>query len=118
LAVHDLGVFEGGQWYVLPSWRAIEPGGVATYTIHIGSGSSTLVRLTAANPSPSLSLQIVPKSVTPPGQAVLTVTDNEHGTPLPGKLYNIAITAVDSITRTTSVRLLVGGARVYLPVIE
>jgi len=36
---------------------------------------------------------------------------------LPGEWYVVPITATGGIVRTTSVRLLVGGARIYLPVV-
>ena len=76
------------------------------------------VSLTATNPSPDLTLELTPVEVSPPGQATLTVTDHHPGPTLtPGLWYTIPITATDSITRTTSVALLVGGARVRLPIV-
>ena len=101
-----------------PSSRAIDPGGVAAYTIGVGASSGFTISLVASSPSPSLTLQLVPTSVIPPGQATLTVTDSHTGpTLLPGLWYTVPITATDGVTQTTSVSLLVGGARLYLPLI-
>jgi len=101
-----------------PPSRAIDPGGVATYTISVGSSFTATTTLVAASPSPNLTLQLVPTSVIPPGQATLTVTDSHTGPALlPGLWYVVPITATDGVTQTTSVSLLVGGARLYLPVI-
>lgn len=105
---------------VVPPSRAIDPGGVATYTISVGSGDgfSGAISLVAASPSPSLTLHLAPTDVTPPGQATLTVTDTHPGPVLlPGLWYSIPITATDGVTQALSVRLLVGGARLYLPVV-
>jgi len=116
----DIGAFEYSVLKVTPASRAIDPGGVATYTVEVRSigGSATPVSLIASSPSPSLTLQLVPAQVVPPGQATLTVTDGHPGPVLlPGLWYDIPITATDGIILTTSVRLLVGGERIYLPLI-
>lgn len=102
----------------LPSAQAVDPGGVVTYTVNVGGGFFGSVTLTATSPSPDLTLELTPAQVTVPGQAALTVTDHHPGpTLLPGLWYAIPITATGSITRTASVNLLVGGARVRLPII-
>jgi hypothetical protein len=101
-----------------PSSRAIDPGGVATYTISVGASSGFTISLVASSPSSSLALQLAPTSVISSGQATLTITDS-HTDPalLPGLWYTVPITATDGVTQTTSVSLLVGGARLYLPLI-
>ncbi len=122
-ASYDIGAYEVGSSIYLtaisPS-RAIDPGDVVTYTISVGasSGFTDTVSLVASSPSPSLTLQLVPTSVIPPGQATLTITDSHTGPALlPGLWYTVPITATDGVTQTTSVSLLVGGARLYLPLI-
>lgn len=84
-------------------------------------GFSATVALVAASPSPSLTLtlSLAPTAVDPPGQATLTLTDTHPGpTLLPGLWYTVPITASGGgCTQTTSVGLLVGGARIYLPLI-
>jgi hypothetical protein len=81
-------------------------------------GFTHTVALTAASPSPSLTLSLTPTVVTAPGQATLAVTDTHVGALLPGLWYGVPITATGgTVTQTTSVGLLVGGARVYLPLI-
>jgi hypothetical protein len=105
---------------VTPTARVIDPGGVATYTIVVQSvgGSTAAVSLTTSTPSPSLTLQLMPAQVIPPGLAVLTATDMHTGTALlAGLHYDILITGTNDVTLTTHASLIVGGARVYLPLI-
>jgi hypothetical protein len=54
-----------------------------------------------------------------PNTVTLTVTDTHPiGPLLPGVAYSLPITATGgSVTKTLSVGLLVGGVRVYLPVV-
>jgi parallel beta-helix repeat protein len=120
----DVGAFEyqgyGFTLAAVPSLRLIAPGGVATYTLGVGSlgGFTETVSLLAASPSPSLTLGLAPSAVTPPGLATLTVTDT-HPESLPSGLwYTLPVTAsAGGLTQTTSVGLLVGGTQVYLPVV-
>lgn len=123
---HDIGAYEYHEDYgftltASPSAQHIAPGEIATYTLSIqpiGSFSAT-VDLVAASPSPSLTLSLTPAAVSPPGQSTLRVADTHPGpTLIPGLQYNLPVTATgDGITQTTSVSLLVGGARYYLPLI-
>jgi hypothetical protein len=100
-----------------PSKQAIGPGGVATYTVRLGGDFSGTVSLTATSPSPDLSLAWSQKEVTPPAQAVLVITDCHPGPILlPGLWVTIPITATGDVVQTTSVALLVGGTRSYLPI--
>ena len=120
----DIGAFEypyaGFILIAAPPSRAIAPGGVATYAIGVQpvGGFTTTVTLIAASPSPSLTLSLAPAAVTPSGQATLTITDTHTGsTLLPGLWYTVPITGTGGgFTQMTSVSLLVGGARFYLPV--
>jgi hypothetical protein len=123
-AAPDIGAFEyQGYGFTLdaaPSLRLIPPGGVATYTLSLGSlgGFAEAVSLAAASPSPSLTLSLVPNTVTPPGQATLTVTDTHPGTLPSGLWYTLPISASGGgVTQSTSVDLLVGGTQVYLPLV-
>jgi hypothetical protein len=116
----DIGAYEYSILKVTPTSRAIDPGGVATYTVEVRpiGGSASAVSLIASSPSPSLTLQLAPAQVIPPGQAILTLTDSHPGPTLPSGLwYVVPLTATDGVTQTTSVRLLVGGVWVYLPLI-
>ena len=120
----DIGAFEyEGYGFTLiadPSSRAIAPGGVATYTIGVQpvGGFSGTVGLVAASPSPSLALTLSPAAIAPGAVAALTLADAHAGTLLPGLWYSVAITGTGGgVTQTTSVGLLVGGTRVWLPVI-
>jgi hypothetical protein len=103
-----------------PASRAIDPGGVATYIIGVepSGGFSDTVYLDTSSPSPDLDVDLAPDSVTPPAQVALTVTDSHPGpTLLPGQWYNIPVTATNGVTQTTSADLLVGGVRLYLPMV-
>jgi len=123
-AAPDMGAFEyEGYGFILtasPPSCAIAPGGVGVYTIGVrpAGGFTSTVNLVSASPSPNLSLELVPTTVVPPGWATLTITDSHTGTLLPGVWYSVPITATfGEITQVTSVNLLVGGVRVYLPVV-
>ena len=121
-AAPDVGAFEyQGDGFTLtaaPSSRAIVPGGVATYTLSVqpvGSFTYT-VDLVATSPSAGLNLSLHPTALTPPDQATLTIADT--GSALPNRWYTVPITATGGgFTQTASVKLLVGGSRVYLPIV-
>lgn len=106
---------------VTPGTRAIQPGGIATYVLGLmaSSGFTDTITLTATSPSPSVMVGLGPAMIVPPGQVTLTLTDTHPaGTLLPGLWYSLPITATGGgIAQTTMVGLLVGGMRVYLPVI-
>jgi hypothetical protein len=120
----DIGAYEyQGYGFTLaaaPSTRVIPGGGVATYTLSVGSlgGFTETVSLLAPSPAPSLILDLAPDAITPPGQATLTVTDTHTGTLPSGLWYTLPITAsAGGLTQTASVGLLVGGVQIYLPLI-
>jgi len=121
----DIGAFEyqGGRFSlsVAPAMQITAPGGAVAYTVGVQSVAcfSATVALAAASPSPSLTVVLNPAALTPPGQATLSVTDSHPGaTLLPGVWYTVPITASGgSITQSTGVRLLVGGARIRLPIL-
>ena len=121
----DVGAYEyqgyGFTLTAVPLSRVIAPGGIATYTLAVrpvGSFSAT-VTLTVANPAPSLTLNLTPTVFVPPDQAMLTITDAHTGsTLLPGSWYTVSITGTGGgLTQMTGVGLLVGGTRIYLPLI-
>ena len=120
----DIGAFEyEGYGFTLttdPASRAVAPGGAATYIIGVQpvGGFSGTVGLVAASPSPSLALTLSPAAIAPGAVATLTITDAHAGTLLPGLWYTVPITGTGGgVTQTTSVGLLVGGTRVWLPVV-
>ena len=124
-AAPDIGAFEyegyGFTLRAVPSAHVVVPGQAAAYTLDlrpIGGFSATLT-LTATSPSPNITLQLNPATATLPGQATLTVTNSYAGTLAPGVWHTIPITATGGgVTQTASVGLLVGGARVYLPLVS
>lgn len=103
----------------LPALQAVDFGAVATYSLQVQpiGGSSAGVTLTTGTPPPNLSYQIIPTTVTPPGQATLIVTDS-HPKSADSLLANIEITATSSGgAQSKTVQLLVGPKKVYLPMI-
>lgn len=119
------GVAAAGSSYTFaatPAAIAIARGGTATYRIVVGkegSFGSTVMLSTGAVPA-GFSLQLTPSSITPPGEALLTITDNNApGPALPGTWYSFTINADGAgLSRSASLRLLVGGARVALPLVR
>lgn len=67
----------------------------------------------------TLNLNLSSGAVTPPGYAVLTITDTHSRSELvPGLWHTIPITITGGgITHSTCVSLLVGGTRTYLPLV-
>jgi hypothetical protein len=120
----DIGADEFiGEGFILrvsPTSQAIQPGGVAFYTILLEptGALATPVHLQVGDPSPDLLLSLGAEQATPPAQVTLTVTDT-HSAPLPAGLwYSLPITATSAtLTQTASVTLLVGGARLALPLV-
>jgi parallel beta-helix repeat protein len=118
----DIGAYEyqgaGFALAVSPPGQRVDPGGVAIYAIEVqpAGGFSEMVTVTAASPSPSLTLDLAPSIVAPPGQATLTITDSHSGTLLPGLWYAVPITGTGGrAMQTTVAGLLVGGTQVHLP---
>ncbi len=121
----DMGAFEyqgyGVALTAIPATQAIQPGDVTSYTLNIQSlgGYTDTVTLTSVSPPANLLLNLSPLSLSPSGQATLTVTSTHSPPLIPGLWYTLSITATGpSATETTSLSLLVGGSQVYLPLIE
>lgn len=118
----DIGRYEkeGFAVMIVPPRQVVNPGGIAHYTLSLHPPDLPYtVSLTATSPSPDLILQLEPKILSLSAQATLAVTDTHTGSSLlPGLWYNLTITGTDdSFSYTTIVGLLVGGRRLYLPVI-
>lgn len=115
------GQVQGFALKAAPPSQAIEAGSSATYllTLTVGGNFTSTVTLSAANSLPNLQLSLAPSSLIPPGQATLILTDTHPPGPLlPGLSHTLFVTATGGdITRITTVNLLVGGTRAYLPVI-
>ncbi len=124
----DLGALEhpdspgsGFTLDVTPANAAISPGDAVTCTVSlnpVGSFTETVTLTATASPS-DLLVSLSPASLVPPGRATLTLTDTHTGpTLLPGVQYTVLITATGGgLSQTTSVGLLVGGTRLYLPLL-
>jgi hypothetical protein len=120
-AAFDIGRYEAGfAMLPTPPTQVVEPGGTAHYALHLyPSDLPHTVTLTVASPSPSLTVTLDPAVVAPDAVGNLTVTDTHVGSVLvPGLRYTLPITGIGGgFTQTTNVNLLVGGGRVYLPLI-
>ncbi len=122
----DIGAYEiqGAEGFTLsaePGFQAIWPGERAVYEIGVqASGSFSRTVALGYSPLPAELLAGLSSSSLQPGQtATLTITDTRSGTLLPGLNYTIAITATSEIlAQYSQVRLLVGGARLFLPLIR
>ena len=105
-----------------PSARAIDPGGSTSYRLQsaVRGYWTGPVTITSSSPSPSVTIGLngsIAAAVMPvPGSITLIVTDT-HPIGSPAIWYSIPITATGGgVTQVTQAGLLVGGARVYLPV--
>ncbi|MCG3212660.1 MAG: hypothetical protein FOGNACKC_06335 [Anaerolineae bacterium] len=115
----DSGQVVGFGLAVTPTGQAIAPGGSTPFTLTVSYNGnfSQPVALSAAV-SPALSLQLKPSGVSTTSSAVVTLTDTHSGQLLPGVWHTLWLTATGGgLTQTAQAWLLVGGSRVYLPVV-
>jgi len=114
----DIGAYEGN--FVVsasPSFQSIEPGETASYRLFVqcvGEFASP-VALEAVSPDPRFELTLDPTEVTPDGEVTLTVVDTGGES---GGYYDVPITVTGGgSAQEASVRLLVGGSEIYLPLV-
>jgi hypothetical protein len=119
-AAIDIGRYEAGFSIVpTPVSQAIEAGGMAYYALSLYPPDlSHAVTLTLSTPPPGLSYALSSGVLTPGSIVTLTVTHD--GSPAgQGVWHTISVTGDGGeFTRTTDVSVLVGGARVYLPLVS
>lgn len=118
----DSGQVLGFTLAAQPATQAIEAGQAATYRITLAAAASFSAPVTVAAgiPDPSLIVSPLVTLFDPPaGEFTLVVTDTHPTGPLlPGQWYTLPLTATGGgFTRTVNVRLLVGGAKIYLPLV-
>ncbi len=102
-----------------PSARPIDPGGSTSYQLQTAVRGywANPVTVTVSSPSPSVTIGLSGSIAAVPGSITLLVTDT-HPIGSPAIWYTIPITATgSSVTRYASVSVLIGGQRVYLPVV-
>jgi hypothetical protein len=121
----DLGAVEsqssGFTLSAEPVFQAIAPGESAVYTIRLqaSTGIDEPVILEHSPAPPGLQVSLSPASLQPGGTAKLVLTDTHAGEVLPGILHAVSVTGASSgQVDTVEVRLLVGGARLFLPTIN
>jgi hypothetical protein len=118
----DIGRYEAGFALLATPWmRGVLPGGVAHYTVRLHpSDLPFAVTLSTSSPSPDLTLSIQPAVIERDDLAILNVAD-AHPEPVPstGLLYTLPLVGTGGgFERSISLRLLVGGPRVYLPLVS
>jgi hypothetical protein len=101
----------------VPPAQRIETGGTVQYAIDVyPSDVPFSVNLAVINPSPSLSTTLSTQTLTPLQPVTLTVT---HDGTLGTQVYVLSITGMGAgFTQSSEVTLLVGGTRLYLPIIN
>lgn len=115
----DSGQVEGFGLAMTPASQAIEPGQSTAFTVSVSYNGNfnQPVTLTAAV-SPSLPQQLKPGSLTAGGLSLLVLTDTHTNPLLPGIWHTLWVTATGGgLTHTAQATLLVGGSRVFLPVV-
>jgi hypothetical protein len=103
-----------------PPARAIDPGGSTSYQLAaaIHGYWSGPVTVTVSSPSPSVTIGLSGSSVPVPGSITLLVTDTHPGGS-PAIWYSIPITATGGgVTHVLQAGLLIGGPKVYLPLVR
>jgi hypothetical protein len=118
---YDLGRYEWGFALLpTPTVQYIYSGGIARYILRLDPPDLPYgVTLTLTNQLPQLDISLSSATLTADEAVTLTVSDS-HIEPeiLPALAFTIPITAAGGdFEETTSVRLFVGGARVYHPII-
>ncbi len=120
-AAFDIGRYENSFALVAtPPARAINPGGVARYTIELSPPDTPYpVTLSVVNPSTDLILHLAPTTLSASTPATLIVTDTHGGSSLtPGLWYDIPVVGSgNGCQYTQTVHLLVGGFRQYHPLV-
>ncbi len=103
-----------------PGARAIDPGATTKYQLALAVRGywSDMVTVAASSPSPSIAVGLSASIMNVPGAVTLVVTDT-HPIGSPAIWYNIPITATGgSLAHYASVGVLIGGQKVYLPLVE
>jgi hypothetical protein len=117
-AALDIGRYEAGyRLEAEPAAQRIEAGGTAQYTLSLFPADIPFTAdLSVINPPSNLTVTLSTTTLAPSEPVTLTVThDGSAGT----QVYTLDITSTGGgFTRTVKVELLVGGIRVYLPVIR
>ena len=116
----DIGRYEYGFLLLHePNSAATMPGGKVTYELHLyPSDLPYPVTVSANSPSPYLSIDIAPTDIAGAEVALLTVTDNHSGALPLGEWFQITVSGEgNGFRNTTELGLLVGGTRLFFPVV-
>jgi hypothetical protein len=104
-----------------PSFQSVETGATGVYQLHLQptGGFTESITLSAHNSYPDLDVDLDRTSLTPPGQANLTLTDlHTDGSLSSGITYRVDVVASGGgSTRSIQVHLLVNSQESYLPLV-
>lgn len=101
-----------------PVLQMINPGETTTVMVDIQPTSGFTHTIAVTNPSPSSDLTVDPPStpLNPPGQIMLSLTDNHPVSYSSGQMYTVPVTAAGGgVTRHTNIYVLVNGKQAFLP---
>jgi hypothetical protein len=101
---------------ISPPAQALPPGSSATYRVLVGREGtySGTVTLSASGDPGSITTQIAPTTITPPGEATLTVTSVGS----PGVWHTVTVQASDGTDDLTDQTIIIfGGPRLFLPIV-
>jgi hypothetical protein len=98
---------------------AVAAGETATYTLSVDgvSGPVSLTVGAPSGPAPLPEVTLASGTLTAPGETTLTIRDlHEPGPLVPGAAYDVTVTATSGEqSKALTLRLIVGGARAFLP---
>jgi hypothetical protein len=117
-AAYDIGRYEAGYTLLAnPASQAIEPGGAAVYMLSLFPTDLPYpVNLSVVSPSPHLTVTLSSSTLTPSGSITLTAQQDGN---LETQVYTIHVNSSGGgFSQDTPLQLLVGGVRVYLPLIR
>jgi hypothetical protein len=119
-AAPDIGAYEaqGFRLDVEPVFRHIGPGESASYTLKVQpDGAGEPVQLAVGSVPVGFVLDLSSTTIPIPGEASLTLTSTHTTLLFPGLFVRLPVTATSgAFFHTTTVQLLVGGVRFFLPV--
>jgi hypothetical protein len=118
----DIGAYEYHSQLVFPQpAKAAIPGGETKFEVLIQTRDSVTESfvLTVGNPNPKLDVSINPPSITKEQIGVIAITNTYTDTLMsPGIWHTLPVTATGtSLSLSGQVQLLVGGVRIFLPMV-
>ncbi len=114
---YDIGPYETGYAVqAVPATGAVQPGR-AVYTLRtLPPDAGATITLSTEDLPPDVVVELESAEIPPNGETRLTMTSRKEEPQQPGEWRTVTITATNqAFTHTTTLNLLVGGWRFYLP---